>query len=146
VAVIAGGIVILYTGWALIDVILSCIIALMILWSSYGVIREAVLIFLEAVPEKIDFDRVHRTILDVERVREVHDLHIWSLSSDEIALSCHICVSESDYPSGQEILRAVNARLKEKFNIGHSTIQVGTGNCPRPDLLCCNNEHERKPR
>ena len=75
-AVIAGGIIILFTGWELLDVILSCIIALMILWSSYGVIKEAVLIFLEAVPERIDFDRVHEKILDVERVREVHDLSL----------------------------------------------------------------------
>jgi len=146
VAVIAGGVVILYTGWVLIDVILSCIIALMILWSSYGVIREAVLIFLEAVPERIDFDRVHKAILEVKRVREVHDLHIWSISSNEIALSCHICVAESDYPSGQEIIRTVNVRLDEEFGIRHSTLQVGTGNCPRPDLLCCNNEHRGEPR
>ena len=94
VAVIAGGVVIILTGWVLIDVILSTFIAVMILWSSYMVIKEAVLVFLEAVPSGIEFDDVHQAILDTPRVKEVHDLHIWSLSSHEVALSCHVCLDE----------------------------------------------------
>jgi len=142
VVVIIGGIVILYTGRVIIDVILSCLIAVMILWSSYGVIKEAVLIFLEAVPERLDFDQVHHAILGVEKVREVHDLHIWSLSSNEIALSCHVCVNEDDYTSGQAIVSAVNSLLSRRFGIRHSTVQVGTGECLRPDLLCSQFENE----
>ncbi|MDD3731038.1 MAG: cation diffusion facilitator family transporter [candidate division Zixibacteria bacterium] len=142
VVVIIGGIVILYTGRVIIDVILSCLIAVMILWSSYGVIKEAVLIFLEAVPERLDFDQVHRAILGVEKVREVHDLHIWSLSSNEIALSCHVCVNEDDYAAGQAIVGAVNSLLSRRFGIRHSTIQVGTGACLHPDLLCSQFENE----
>ena len=136
VAVIAGGVVILITGWVAIDVFLSAVIALMILWSSYLVIKEAVLIFLEAVPKGVDFDTVVEVVEGIPRVRRVHDLHIWSLSSHEAALSCHISVAEDDFSAGPEIIARVNEVLKERFHIGHCTIQIGLDDCDRPDLLC----------
>ena len=142
VAVIAGALVILSTGWTMIDPILSAVIGLMILWSSYLVIREAVLILLEAVPPEIEFDSVYQSLLAVPRVRNVHDLHIWSLSSREAALSCHVCVDQNDYPHGPEIIDRVNELLQSKFEIGHATIQIETENCDRTDLLCRYNHHE----
>lgn len=142
VGVIAGALIILGTGWTKIDPILSAVIGLMILWSSYLVIREAVLILLEAVPSEIEFDRVHQTLLSVPKVRNVHDLHIWSLSSQEAALSCHLCVDPSDYPHGPEIIGRVNELLRTKFEIGHATIQIETEECDRTDLLCRYNHHE----
>lgn len=142
VGVIAGALIILGTGWTKIDPILSAVIGLMILWSSYLVIREAVLILLEAVPSEIEFDRVHQTLLGVPKVRNVHDLHIWSLSSREAALSCHLCVDPSDYPQGPEIIGRVNELLRTKFEIGHATIQIETEECDRTDLLCRYNHHE----
>ncbi len=141
VAVIVGGVIILWTGWTLLDVILSVLIGIMILWSSYQVIREALLVFLEAVPEGIDFDSVYTAISGVPRVRDVHDLHIWSLSSKEVALSCHVCVDASDYARGPELIAAINRLLAEKFGIGHPTIQVETAGCSRADLLCRHNSH-----
>ncbi|MEW6050344.1 MAG: cation diffusion facilitator family transporter [Candidatus Zixiibacteriota bacterium] len=141
VAVIVGGIVILWTGWTPLDAILSAIIGVMILWSSYQVIREAVLILLESVPEGVDFDRVHAAIAGIPPVRDVHDLHIWSLSSKEFALSCHICVDDSDYQRGPELIERINRLLSEQFGIGHGTIQVEKGNCARTDLLCRHNDH-----
>lgn len=141
VAVIVGGVIILWTGWMLLDVILSVLIGVMILWSSYRVIREALLIFLEAVPEGIDFDTVHKAITGVARVRDVHDLHIWSLSSKEVALSCHVCVDDSDYVRGPELIAEINRLLAEKFGIGHGTIQIETAGCARTDLLCRHNSH-----
>ena len=141
VAVIAGGVVIILTGWVLIDVIMSTFIALMILWSSYMVIKEAVLIFLEAVPSGIDFDDVHQAILDIPRVKEVHDLHIWSLSSLEVALSCHICLEEKDFQSGPDIIVEINSMLSDRFKIGHGTLQIEKERCARSDLLCRNDDH-----
>lgn len=142
VGVIAGALIILSTGWTQIDPILSAIIGLMILWSSYLVIKEAVLILLEAVPSEIDFDRVHQRLLNVPKVRNVHDLHIWSLSSREAALSCHVCVDANDYLKGPEIVAQVNALLHAEFKIGHATIQIETEDCDRTDLLCRYNHHE----
>lgn len=139
VIVIIGGIVILVTKIYIIDVVLSIVIALMIFWSSYLVIKEAVLIFLEAVPEGISFDDVHSRLMNIEKVTNVHDLHIWSLSSVEIALSCHVSVNESDLKNGPQIIEEINNIIRDKFNIGHGTIQIETEGCDNEDLLCGHN-------
>ena len=141
VAVIIGGIIIMTTQIYIIDVILSLIIALMILWSSYAVIKEAIIIFLEAVPKEIDFDKVCKAIISIDKVTDVHDLHIWSLSSKEIALSCHICVEEKDLSGGPKLTQTINEMLRTKFKIGHGTIQVETKECDHPDLICSHAQH-----
>jgi cobalt-zinc-cadmium efflux system protein len=70
------------------------------------------------------------------RVRDVHDLHIWSLSSNEIALSCHVSVNKEDYPHGPDLIVQINNMLLSKFKIGHGTIQLEIDNCHRTDILC----------
>jgi len=144
VAVVIGAVIIQLTGWVVIDAVLSALIGLMILWSSYLVIKEAVWVFLEAVPPGIDFDAVHRAILNVPCVRDVHDLHIWSLSSHEVALSCHVCLNEEDFHRGPGIIEQTSGMLQERFGIGHGTIQIERDVCARPELLCRhdNNQHE----
>ncbi len=144
VAVIAGGIVIILTGLYILDVILSTIIALMIFWSSYLVIREAVLIFLESTPSDVDFDEVFKSIRSIPRIGDVHDLHIWSLSSKDIALSCHICVEEKHFPQGPDLIVQINKMLGDKFNIGHGTIQLEKLDFKRPDALCTHNDEHGK--
>lgn len=144
-AVLIGGIVIMLTGWYQLDVILSVLIGLMITYSSYSVIKVAVLIFLEAVPEGINFDEVHETISAIPRVRNVHDLHIWSLSSNEIALSCHVSVQKDDYAHGPDLIVQINAMLHSKFKIGHGTIQLEIDDCHRTDILCSpTNQHQEE--
>lgn len=143
VAVIAGGIVILLTGWVVIDVILSVAIALMIFWSSYLVIKETVLIFLEAVPPGIEFDKVHAAIEGIPDVCHVHDLHIWSLSSHETALSCHVCLDRDDLSAGPSVINRINSMIREKFGIGHGTVQLEVGECNRSDILC-NHDSDRR--
>jgi cobalt-zinc-cadmium efflux system protein len=141
VAVIMGGVAIMLTGWVLIDAILSAVIALMIFWSSYLVIKEAVMIFLEAVPPGIDFDKILAALEGIPLVQEVHDLHIWSLSSHEVALSCHVSLQEKDFQSGPNTIVQINRMLKERFGIGHGTIQLEKESCARRDLLCRHNDH-----
>lgn len=136
VAVIAGAIIIIYTGWTPIDAFLSALIGLAILWSSYSVIKEAVLILLEAVPLGIDFDEVHRAIAAIPMVRDVHDLHIWSLSSKDIALSCHVCIQDDDFAKSPALIGQINTLIHERFGIDHGTIQIETSECARGDLLC----------
>jgi cobalt-zinc-cadmium efflux system protein len=136
IIVIIGGLVILVTGWYTIDVILSTAIALMIFWSSYLVLREAFGIFMEAVPAGIEFDAVLKAIQTTPNVCDVHDLHIWSLSSHEVALSCHVTIDEKDFQNGPEIVEDINRMLRNTFNIGHGTIQLEKDTCRRNDVLC----------
>ena len=142
VAVLIGGVVILLTGLHIIDIFLSTIIAVMIMWSSYQVIKEAVMIFLEAVPPGLEFDEVYRSIAVTPRIKDVHDLHIWSLSSNDVALSCHVCIEKEDYVRGTEIIGAINTMLAEKYHIGHATIQLETDDCNRTEILCGQNNSE----
>lgn len=128
VGVILGGVLILLFNLTIIDPILSVLIGVMILWSSYNVIQEATMIFLEAVPKGIDFDEVWEEIEHIGKVKGVHDLHIWSISSSEVALSCHILLDEVDYADGPDVIIAINLMLREKFKIGHGTIQVEKSN------------------
>ncbi|MDD4051845.1 MAG: cation diffusion facilitator family transporter [candidate division Zixibacteria bacterium] len=135
VAVIIGGVIILFSGWYLLDLILSVVIAMMILWSGLDVLKEAGGIFMESVPRGIDIDEVSRSILAVPGVADVHHLHIWSISSDQTALSCHIALTESktdDFPS---VIRAIHAMLKDKHGIEHATIQPEGDLCPEQPLI-----------
>jgi cobalt-zinc-cadmium efflux system protein len=112
----------------------------MIFWSSWAVIKEAVLILIEAVPSGVNFDDVARAISKVDGVKDLHDLHIWSLSSTEAALSCHVCVEQDNFNSGPRITAEINRMLAEEFDIGHPTVQLEVEKCMRGDLLCFNSE------
>lgn len=129
VAVIIGAIVILKTGLTYIDPILSILIGVMILYSSYDVLKEATMIFMEAVPSHIDYDRVSEAIKAHPKVLDIHDLHIWSLSSSSIALSCHIQLDKADYLASPAVISELSQMLVDKFNIGHSTFQPERTNC-----------------
>lgn len=130
VAVIIGGIVILLTGWYPVDLILSVIIAMMIFWSSLDIIKEAGGVFMEAAPKGIDVDEVGRTIAAVPKVGGVHHLHVWSISSSQVALSCHICLSQEDFAEYPEIILAVHDALRNEHGIDHATIQPEGDKCP----------------
>lgn len=123
-AVVIGGVVIILTGWYILDSILAFLIGVMILYSSYLVIKEALLIFMESVPAGIDYDQVLGSISNIAPVKEVHDLHIWSLSSCETALSCHLYLSRDDYLEGSALIKQINQMLRSKFDIGHGTFQL----------------------
>jgi len=122
-AVILGGWAILATGQSWIDPALSFGIGALILWSSFGIIRETLNILLEGTPRGMKVERVAEEVLKVDGVREVHDLHIWSLGSESHALSCHIRIEDIPPSVSERILREVQQRLRQQFSIQHTTIQ-----------------------
>lgn len=123
VGVLAAGFVILTTGWTLIDPLISLAICALILWSSWGIIREAVHILLLGVPSHIDYREVENTILAHEGVCCLYDLHIWSIVSGQEAISAHVVVANGF--SGQKaLLENIVDSLHEKFGIDHTTIQL----------------------
>lgn len=122
-AVIAGAWVILKTGQQWIDPALSFGIGALILWSSFGIIRETLNILLEGTPRGIDAQQVSSAILGISGVNDVHDLHIWSIGSQTRALACHISIADIPPSESEAILREVQVRLRDKFHIQHTTIQ-----------------------
>jgi cobalt-zinc-cadmium efflux system protein len=129
-AVIAGGAGILLTGRNWIDPVLSIIIAALILWSSWGIVRETLNILLEGTPRGIGLSQIRKEMESVPGVQNVHDLHCWSLGSQSRALACHVTIADIPPSESAEILERVNHILKDHFNICHTTIQFEHENCP----------------
>jgi len=122
-AIIGGALLIRVTGRPLIDPLLAFLIAGMILWSAAGVIGESANILLESLPKGMDLQKVATALLGVEGVREVHDVHIWSLGSKSKALSCHIRVLDMPTSECECIGQRLRDVLASGFGIEHTTIQ-----------------------
>jgi cobalt-zinc-cadmium efflux system protein len=123
-ALIAGG-VIYFTGWTAIDPILSLFICLLILLSGLQLIRDALHVIMEGVPAHLDLQEVGRAMASADvRVKSVHDLHIWTLSSGMIALSAHVMIDDMGH--WQEVLQRLTRLLHERFGIEHVTVQPET--------------------
>jgi cobalt-zinc-cadmium efflux system protein len=122
-AVIVGGWAILATGQSWIDSALSFGIGALILWSSFGIMRETLNILLEGTPRGMKLSRVEAAIRTVDGVNDVHDLHVWSIGSETCALSCHISIADIPPSASERILRDVKERLLHDFRIDHTTIQ-----------------------
>jgi cobalt-zinc-cadmium efflux system protein len=128
-AVIGGGWVILWTGQTWIDPVLSIGIGFLILWSSWGIIRETLNILLEGIPHGMSMERIIASIRSVTGVNDVHDVHVWSIGSDTHALSCHIGIEDIPPSESETILRDVKQVLAAKFHIHHTTIQFENVAC-----------------
>jgi len=128
-AVIAGGWAILATGQSWIDPALSFGIGALILWSSFGIMRETLNILLEGTPRGMKLDRVEAMIRQIDGVNDVHDLHVWSIGSETSALSCHISIADIPPSVSERILKDVKERLHHDFSISHTTIQFEHAIC-----------------
>ncbi|MCP4583304.1 MAG: cation transporter [candidate division Zixibacteria bacterium] len=137
VGVIAGGLIMLFTGNYIADPVISIIVGLIILRGAYGVIREGASILFESVPYGIDYDGLKKDILATSGVLEIHDLHVWTLSSSNIMLTVHVHVGSTESHVGNEILRTLRKLLKEKYNINHTTIQLECDCCETPSESVC---------
>jgi len=122
-AIIAGAWLIARTGEHLIDPLLAFLIAGMILWSTAGVVTDSAQILLEGTPKGMSPSVVAQVMLSVPGVREVHDIHIWSLGSKSHALSCHVRILDMPTSEGEVICERIRQVLAEKFGISHTTIQ-----------------------
>lgn len=119
--VVLGGLIIKLTGVTWIDPVLSFIIVAVIVYSAWGLLRDSVKLALDAVPEDIDIKEVNSFLKSIKGVEEVHDLHIWAMSTTETALTAHLVV-----PEGQDdnFLYEIREKLHEKFEISHTTLQI----------------------
>lgn len=126
VGAIAAGAVIWTTGWYPVDWIASAVIGGIILVSGVGFLRKTLNILLESTPEDIDYDEVKRNLEEVEHIRHVHDLHIWTITSGMPILTAHIGVSDACCRENHwaECLAAAKRMVRERFGITHSTLEV----------------------
>ena len=128
-AVVVGAWAISATGQYWIDPALSVGIGALILWSSFGIMRETLNILLEGTPRGMKLALVEAAIREVDGVNDVHDLHVWSIGSETSALSCHISIADIPPSASERILRHVKDRLHQEFRIDHTTIQFEHAIC-----------------
>jgi cobalt-zinc-cadmium efflux system protein len=129
VAIVLGAAAIRYTGWVRVDPILSILIALLIVWTAWDIIRESLNILLEGLPRGIYLADVTEAMGTVEGVLGVHHLHIWSLGSNTHALSCHVLIEDVPPSASETILRSLNTLLDRRFGIAHTTVQFEHVSC-----------------
>lgn len=124
VQAIAAGALIWAFGWNIVDPIASVLIALLVVWSSWSLLRDSVNVLMEATPRHINSDEVREALLSVDGVSGVHDLHIWTITSGFESLSVHVQVVGRQR---EDVLRDVRTVSKDRFGIKHSTVQVEEG-------------------
>ena len=129
VAVVIGGLVIRFTGWLLIDPILSVLIGVMILKGAYGLVKESVDILLEATPDGINGSEIEKSLGGLAGVRAVHHQHVWSLSSGFHALSAHVQIDDQMTSQSDALLAEIQELLEHEFDILHTTIQFECEAC-----------------
>jgi len=121
--VVVAGFAILWTGFSWLDPIVGLAIVLFILWGTWGLLRDSIRLMMDAVPHYIDYSGVHQYLKTLPGVVDIHDLHIWGLSTKEVALTVHLImgsgISTVDY-------KEINKTLKDHYKINHATVQVET--------------------
>ncbi len=127
--VITGGLILL-TGWLWLDPAVSLLISGVIVWGTWSLLRESLDLALHAVPAEVDEGAVRAYLADLPGVIEVHDLHIWGMSTTETALTVHLVRPGSDLDDA--LLRQACAELKQRFKIGHATLQIEAGSDAHP--------------
>ena len=127
--VILGGLVIIYTGWYMIDSLVSIFIGLLILRGAYGLVRESIDIFLEATPKEIDMDKMVDDLLRIEGVKDIHHLHLWTITSGIYAMSAHVLIDDLLISKSNRILDEIERLLQDKYSMEHTTIQFESESC-----------------
>ncbi len=122
VGAIVAGLLVWRFGWYLADPLMSVLIGLLVIYSSWSLLKDAVRVLMEGTPGHLDLEEIRSALLAVEGVDEVHDLHAWSISSGMVALSAHVCVAPGQV--GDETLSLTRRMLHDRFGVDHSTIQV----------------------
>jgi len=142
-AVIAG-IMIAFTNWNWLDPLVSVLIGAFILWNAWGILRQSIHILLESTPESIDIDAMVDTLLKVDGVLGVHDLHVWSINESLQALSAHIVTDDIHVSAGAAIQNNLNEILMHTYHIRHATLQLECEGCHGNVLFCNINEDQHE--
>ena len=135
VGVILAALILMQTGWQWVDPLMSVLIGLLILVSSWRVLRSSLHILVEGVPEGIQLTRVSEAMQTTPGVADVHDLHVWNICSMNVALSAHVVINEDHLKANPSVMKELRSRLA-KQGIEHITIQFEDRHCDQPECSC----------
>lgn len=131
--VVIAGMAMIFTGWTWLDPVASLLIVAVIFIGTWGVLLSSVKLALQATPESIDPADVRKYFCELSGVTEVHDLHIWAMSTTETALTVHV-IMPGGHPGDEYLANAIQ-QIEHRFHIGHVTIQIETGTSGKPCVL-----------
>ncbi|SPF42056.1 Cation diffusion facilitator family transporter [Candidatus Desulfosporosinus infrequens] len=135
--VISGAVIMQFTSWYVIDPIISVLIALMIAWNAWKIVKVTIHILMEGAPTSFEYDRLLAYVRILPGAKDIHDLHVWSMTPERVALSCHLVVDpEGSLERSTEIIKQLKQYLLEEFGISHTTIEVEIAQCGCTALLC----------
>lgn len=134
--VIVGAVIIMLTKLYWVDAAVSILIGLIIIFAAWGIFKEGLRILLEAVPGDINIKEVQKAMRSIPAVKDIHDLHVWSISSNLHAMSCHVLIDDCTVSQAESVRQQIEDMLLEKFGIGHTTVQTECTQCNNGDLLC----------
>jgi cobalt-zinc-cadmium efflux system protein len=137
--VIIGAVIMQFTQWYVIDPIISVLIALMIAWNAWKIVKETLHILMEGAPTNFEYDRLLAFVRTLPGAKDIHDLHVWSVTPERVALSCHLIVDPNgSLERSTEIIKQLKQYLLKEFGISHTTIEIEieTDQCGCNALLC----------
>lgn len=136
IGVIIGGTIMLLTGWFWLDPIISVLIGLIITVAAWRILREGLRVLLEATPRHLDITGMLNTLSQIPGVKDIHDVHVWSISPELDAMSCHVLIDDLSTSQAAGIREKIEDVLRRQFRIKHTTLQMECQLCSPNDVFC----------
>ena len=143
VGVIAAGLIIMFTGFTIVDPLVSFVISIFVLKGGWGLLRESVDILLESTPSDINIDKVKRSIKEnAKEIKDVHDIHVWTITSGIRALSAHLLIEDAKVSKCADIAGKTKEMLERKYDITHATLEFECKSCEE-NAACTINRNQK---
>ncbi len=136
IGVIIGGIIILLTGWFVVDPIISVLVGLIIILAAWRIFKEGLRVLLEAMPRQIDIPKMIAALTKLPGVKGVHDIHVWSISPELHAMSCHVLTDDLPISEATAIRKRIEEVLGQQYDIKHPTLQMECEQRGADDIFC----------
>ena len=136
VGVIAGGIIMILTGNFRVDPVISMLIGLIITFAGWRILKEGFRVLVEATPRHVNVVEMVNALKQVSGVKDVHDIHVWSISPELHSMSCHVLIDDLSTTQASGIREKIENVLRQQFLIGHTTVQMECQQCSSDDLFC----------
>jgi cobalt-zinc-cadmium efflux system protein len=136
IGVIGGGIIILFTGRFWVDPLISVLISLIILFAAWSIFREGLRVILEAAPKDVDVVAMINTLKLIPGVKDVHDVHVWSISPELRAMNGHVLIEDISTSQAADIRVNIEKVVREQFHVEHTTLQLECQRCDSTELFC----------
>jgi len=151
IGVIIGAVIILLTGWFLVDPIISVFIGFIIILAAWRIFKEGLRVLLEATPQQVDVTKMINALNQIFGVKGVHDIHAWSISPELHAMSCHVLIDDLHVSEAASIREKIEEVLRQQFHIEHSVLQMECQECSANDIFCSltlgpGEEENKKPQ